>query len=142
MFPGCGPTCFRKKKLDALQYAKDSEAYEVALHGHGWVQAKKEKEATLEADSQVSIYKNKFNELQNNIEPSDSEEVKDMKYQIERDSTLAAILNRLTSLFYNHTSTNCYFSALLDLIITVLAIYLIYIAFLKGRIVGGKRLVK
>jgi hypothetical protein len=142
MFPGCGPTCFRKKKLDALQYAKDSEAYEVALHGHGWVQAKKEKEATLEADSQVSIYKNKFNELQNNIEPSDSEEVKDMKYQIERDSTLAAILNRLTSLFYNHTSTNWYFSALLDLIITVLAIYLIYIAFLKGRIVGGKRLVK
>ena len=148
MFPACGPSCYRKKKLDALQYAKDSDAYEVELHGLGWVQAKKEKEATSEAEAQVSEYKKKFSEIMNSAQPDDSEEVKDMKYQIERDSTLAGILNRLNSFFSKpptSASSGWYFGVFLDIIITVLGIgvvYLIYKNFVASRMVGGKRLVK
>ena len=148
MFPACGPSCHRKKKLEALQYAKDSDAYEIALHGHGWVQAKKEKEATSEADAQVSEYKKKFAEIVKSAQPDDSEEVKDMKYQIARDSTLAGILNRLNSFFSkppSSTSSGWYFGVFLDIVITlfaILVIYLIYKNFVASRMVGGKRLVK
>jgi len=146
LFPECGPSCYRKKKLDALQYAKDSDAYELALHGHNWVQAKKTKEAKAESDKQVSAYKKKFSEI--TVEPSDSQEVRDMKYQIERDSTLAGILNRLTSFFSkppSPSSSGWYFSVFLDIVITVLSlvvVYLVYKHFVAGRMVGGKRLVK
>ena len=149
LFPGCGPSCYRKKKLDALQYAKDSEAYEVALHGHGWVRAKKEKEATAEADAQVSEYRKRFDDWTKNSQPSDSEEVQNMKYQIERDSTLAAILNRLGSIFTKPPSTGSssgwWFGVFLDFVITVLAlvlVYSIYTTFVASRMAGGKRLVK
>jgi hypothetical protein len=148
LFPGCGPSCARKKKLDALQYAKDSEAYEVALYGDGWVRTKKQEEATKEADEQVSKYKKQFAEWSHVNQPADSDDVKDMKYQINRDVTLAAILNRLHTLF-NKPSPSSYsgwwFGLFLDFVITVLAavvIYMIYSVFIAGRMVGGKRLGK
>ena len=145
LFPGCGPSCYRKKKLDALQYAKDSEAYEVELHGHGWVKEKKEKEATAEADAQVAEYRKRFNEV---LKVEESQYSKDLKYQINRNSDLSAVLNRLHQFFTNppsNSSSGWWFGVFLDLIITVLVIvviYLIYTNFIASRMAGGKRLGK
>ena len=149
MFPACGPSCYREKKLAELQYAKDSDAYEIELHGRGWVQAKKEKQAKADADKQVSEYRKRFEDITNKAQPEDTPEMKDMKYQIERDSTLAAILNRLNTLFNSppppKTSSGWWFSVFLDVAITILVlvvIYLIYKTLVAGRMVGGKRLGK
>ena len=145
LFPGCGPSCYRKKKIEALKYAKDSEALEVELHGHGWVQAKKEKEATAEADAQVAEYRTKFKEISEVEEP---EEVGELKQEIHRKQTLSSILNRLNSFFSKPPSISSWswwFGVFLDLVITVLVIvviYLIYVNFVAGRMVGGKRLGK
>jgi hypothetical protein len=148
LFPGCGPSCYRKKKLDALQYANDSEEKEIAIYGHGYVQSKKEKEATVEADKQVLDYKKRFSDFTKNSQKDDPQDVKDMKYQIERDSTLAAILNNLNGFFSKpppSSHSGWWFGIFLDFIITILSlavIYLIYSTFSASRIVGGKRLGK
>jgi len=149
MFPACGPSCFREKKLAALQYAKDSDAYEIEVHGRGWVQSKKEKQAKSDADKQISEYRKQYEDIINKDQPEDTSEIKDMKYQIQRDSDLAAILNRLHTFFNSppppKTSSGWWFSFLLDAIITLLVvviIYLIYKNFVAGRMVGGKRLGK
>ena len=149
MFPGCGPSCYREKKIAALQYAKDSDAYDAEVYGHGWVQAKKEAEAKVDADNQVSEYQKRYEDILSTAQPEDSAQVEDMKYQIERDSNLAAILNRLHT-FFNappppKSSSGWWFSVFLDVVITVLVlviIYLIYKTFVASRIVGGKRLGK
>ena len=144
LFPSCGPSCYRKKKLDALKYAQESDEKDLAIYGHGYVQAKKQTEATAEADKQVTEYRARFKDWLDNSQPEDSE---DMKYQIERDASLAAILNTLNKFFSQppSTSSGWWFSALLDFIITILAIllvYLIYTTFVASRMVGGKRLGK
>ena len=149
LFPGCGPSCARKKRVDALQYAKDSDEKDIEIYGYGYVQAKKEKEATAEADAQVADYKKQFADWTANSQPTDSEEVKDMKYQIDRDSDLAAILNRLNTFFTKpvqpSSSSGWWFGLFLDFIITILSlvvVYLIYSTFFASRMVGGKRLGK
>lgn len=149
MFPACGPSCFREKKLAALQYAKDSDAYDIEVHGRGWVQAKKEKQAKADADKQVSEYRKQYEDITTKAQPEDTSEIQDMKYQINRDATLAAILNRLHGFFNSppppKTSSGWWFSFLLDAIITLLVlviIYLVYKTFVAGRMVGGKRLGK
>ena len=147
MFPACGPSCYREKKIAALQYAKDSDAYDIEVHGRGWVQAKKEKQAKLDADKQVSEYQKQYEDILSKAEPEDTTEIQDMKYQIQRDSNLAAILNRLHTFFNSppppKTSSGWWFSFLLDAIITlfvIVIIYLIYQTFVASRMAGGKRL--
>jgi hypothetical protein len=147
MFPACGPSCFREKKIAALQYAKDSDAYDAEVHGHGWVQAKKETEAKADANKQVSEYKTQYQDIIAKAQPEDTGEIDDMKYQIERDSNLSAILNRLHTFFNSplppKTSSGWWFGVFLDVVITglvLVVIYLLYKMFVPGRIVGGKRL--
>jgi len=141
LFPACGPSCFRQKQLDALKYSKDVEANELVVHGHNWVQNKKEKEATEEADAEVSEYRRRFNEWEDSTQPSDSQEVRDMKYQIERDSTLAAILNRLNSFFSKPPSSGSsgwWFGVFLDFVITVLALGVVYLLYKTFVVTGSK----
>jgi hypothetical protein len=147
LFPTCGPSCYREKKLAALQYEKDSDAYDAELYGHGWVQAKKETEAKADADKQVSEYRKQYEDILSTAQPEDSAEVEDMKYQIQRDSDLAAILNRLHTFFNSppppKSSSGWWFSVFLDVVITVFMlaiIYLLYKMFVASRMVGGKRL--
>lgn len=147
MFPACGPSCYREKKIAALQYAKDSDAYDIEVHGHGWVQKKKEAQAKADADKQVSEYQKQYEDILSKAEPEDTAEIQDMKYQIMRDSNLAAILNRLHTFFNSppppKTSSGWWFSFLLDAVITlfvIVIIYLIYKTFIASTFVGGKRL--
>lgn len=147
LFPACGPSCFRKKQLDALKYAADSEEKEIVLYGHGYVMAQKQKKATADADAQVAEYRKRFNDIP---VVENSEYVGDLKYNIERNVTLARILNRLNTFFsVKPTSSNStsgwWFRAFLDFAITVLAIVVIYLGysyFFASRLSGGKRLVK
>ena len=146
LFPACGPSCFRKKQIDALKYAADSEEKDIALHGHGYVMDKKQKAATAEADAQVAEYRRMFKDVP---EVEDSEYVADLKYNIERNATLAGILNRLNTFFTTQPASSSpsgwWFGAFLDFVITLLAIAVIYLGytyFFPSRMVGGKRLGK
>ena len=147
LFPACGPSCFRKKQIDALKYAEESEEKDIALYGHGYVMDKKQKAATAEADAQVAEYRKMFNDIP---EVEDSEYVGDLKYNIERKATLARILNRLNTFFSvqpssSNSSWTWVFGAILDLIITILGIFVIYLAynyFFPSTMTGGKRLGK
>jgi len=147
LFPACGPSCFRKKQIDALKYAEDSEKKDIALYGHGYVMDKKQKAATSEADAQVEEYRRRFKDIP---EAENSEYVENLKYNIERNATLARILNRLNTFFTTNASSSnsswtWVFGAFLDFIITILGLLVIYLAytyFFPSRMVGGKRLGK
>lgn len=146
LFPACGPSCFRKKQVDALKYAADSEEKDIVLYGRGYVTDKKQKAATSEADAQVAEYRKRFNDIP---AVEESEYVSDLKYNIERNATLARILNRLNTFFSTQaassSSSGWWFGAFLDFVITLLAIAVIYLAytyFFPSRMLGGKRLGK
>jgi len=145
LFPACGPSCFRKKQLEVLKYAQDSEEKDIALHGHGYVMAKKQKEATADADAQVADYRKRFNDVP---VVESSYYVSDLNYNIDRNATLAGVLNRLNTVFEtpaSNSSSGWYFSLFLDFVITILAIIVVYLAytyFFASRMVGGKRLGK
>jgi len=146
LFPACGPSCFRKKQLDALKYASDSEEKEIALHGHGYVMAKKQKEATADADAQVEEYRKRFKDVPV-VENSDYASA--LNYNTDRNANLAGILNRLNTFFTaqpaSSSSSGWWFGAFLDFVITLLVVLVVYLAynyFFPSRMLGGKRLGK
>jgi hypothetical protein len=149
-----------KTNLDQKEQTKDQDpegyeqariAYYTALNGDGWLSKEKERIAKNEISPKITEYSKQYEDLKkqqqsqqvfvnlmNSLQTQEIEDEQDLhflKKQVQSEKDKADVLNRLTVLGGQPTTT--YSNIILDIVLAILGLGILYMLYKKFDIIKG-----
>ncbi len=159
----CDAECQKKKRLDGLYTAMDSAVgtsgyekaridYYTVKEGQGWLQTEKERIAKRDVEPILNKYNAQYDQLTQQIDQQKQisdyatqiktqqsgaqEDVNFLDKQLQLEKDKVGVAQRLTQLMQTISTTPSWLPVVLDVIIGILAVYIIYMISFGGKIMS------